>query len=164
MTTEHDLPENALSDETSAAHDFAIADQLASKLDDSDPLAPPGEQAAEPVTVSLADILKPAIQTTFDLAVPHWKIKDHESQALADSYGAVFELFWPNLDVDPRYAALGMAALTTFAVIGPRLKADKEAEEKAEQKQQKQLTQKEAPTALQYDKAADPLNWNTPGG
>lgn len=155
--------------ESSEAQDFAIADMLAAKLDESDPLAQPAEEMpADPLAgLSLADVLQPAIQTTFDLLKPGWRIKENESRALADSYAAVIDVFFPDMNVDPRFAAIGMAGLTTFAVIGPRVKADREAEEKAERKALEKQSQhdKPAPAALSYDKpAGDPLAWNKAGG
>lgn len=145
--------------ETSAAQDFAIADQLAAALDESDPLAPPGEQEPAPPELNLADALKPAIQITFDLLKPGWNIREEESQALADSYANVIEIFFPSLNVDPRLAAVGMACFTTFAVISPRVKADREKAEKAEAKALTKKTDSSAP--IQYDKSpADPLAWN----
>lgn len=147
--------------ESSLADDLNRAAYLAQDLDSeyqSQSLTPGQDSEPEP-EMRLADVMQPAIQTSFDIFKPHWNIKEHESTALAESYAAVIEVFFPDTQIDPRLAVAGMALMTTFAVIQPRIKADIEAEEKRARKaQEKEVNARETPTEKQP--ADDPLAWN----
>lgn len=148
--------------ESSFDDDLNRAAFLAQDLDNeyqSQSLPMGAEPEPEP-EMRLAEILQPAIQTSFDIFKPHWAIKEHESTALADSYAAVIEVFFPDTQIDPRLAVAGMALMTTFAVIQPRIKADIEAEEKRARKANEKEVKTPGQNADKSAPADDPLAWN----
>ena len=86
--------------------------------------APPGE--GEPPTppapeLSTAEILRPLARLLFDVLAPKWQVGDEESAALAESYAAVLDKYFPG-GFAGRWAAEFNALILTVAIIGPRLK------------------------------------------
>ncbi|MDP5205780.1 hypothetical protein ORI99_01790 [Alishewanella sp. SMS9] len=104
--------------ESSEAQDWATAEALASGAI----IAPPGATAVqnEALDIRMADVLGPAIQTTADLLAPNWEITQDESAALGEAWGSVIDVWFPDLPVNPKWAALGMAAFSTAMVLKSR--------------------------------------------
>jgi hypothetical protein len=72
--------------------------------------AAPGQSTGQVIAM----ILRPA----FDVIAPAWNVTDAECAMLGDTYGAVVDKYFPDLDLGVELAAL----FTTALVFGPRMK------------------------------------------
>lgn len=77
-----------------------------------------GEEVA-PDESSTAELLAPALFTTFKLAAPNWKITMEESETLADAWAPVIDKYFPSAggEPSPELAAI----MATSMVLLPRL-------------------------------------------
>lgn len=113
----------------------------------------------QPLEVQTADILRPLMSSAFALLCPKWDVQQEESDALAESWGAVVDTFFPSVNVDPRVAVVVGAVATTAMVVSPRLgtpRTEKEAK-RIDQKRQ-ELGKPEAEKLPKTEKPAKPVN------
>ncbi|WP_025822955.1 hypothetical protein [Shewanella marina] len=114
-----DLPVDDLTGtEQSHFDEFAQIEQQANELEPSQIPNLAENTPAEP-TVSGAELIAPVIGLACSVLAPNWQIKPEEQQALAESYGAIADKYFPN-----GVSAFGVelnALLITAAILTPRL-------------------------------------------
>ncbi|NKF52785.1 hypothetical protein G3R49_19700 [Shewanella sp. WXL01] len=77
------------------------------------------EHAPAAPHVSGAEIIAPVVQLGCALLAPNWDIQPEEQQALADSYGALIDKYFP--DGAGSFGVELNALLITGAIVTPRL-------------------------------------------
>ncbi|MCS6128887.1 hypothetical protein G3485_17355 [Shewanella baltica] len=140
MTHPDQLPEDDLTNvepehfsEFDAA--LAAAQQIEGGETPSDAL---GYQAVEAAHVSGAELIAPIIGLACMAFAPNWNIAPEEQQALAESYGALIDKYFPE-----GAGAFGVelnALIITGAILAPRFKTPRHAEK--EVKNDDQTTEK----------------------
>ncbi|WP_416306204.1 hypothetical protein [Neptunicella sp. SCSIO 80796] len=112
----------------------------------------------EPVEFATADLLSPLLSSGFALLCPKWEVEQEESDALAQSWGAVVDTFFPSVNVDPRVAVVVGAVASTAMVIGPRMgKPRTEKEAKRLEKKKVEQAKPEREKLPVNDKPVDPV-------
>ncbi|WP_333609154.1 hypothetical protein [Arsukibacterium sp.] len=99
--------------------EWNVAEQLAGGVVVAGASVDTSQELSE-VEFSMADVLSPAIQLTADMLAPNWAITEEESQALGGVWGQVIEVWLPGATLDPKWAALGLAAATTAVIAKSR--------------------------------------------
>ena len=108
-----------------------------------------GYEQPEAPEVETAEVLYMVIHPLFNVMAPAWNIQEVESRQLAEVYGALLDKYWPD-----SAALMGVelsAALTTLAILGPRLGKPRKFEEQPE----KQKKAEPEPESKQPKQAAD---------
>lgn len=88
----------------------------------------PGYQPVEAAHITSAEILAPVVGLACDLLAPSWNIGPEEKQALAESYGALVDKYFPE-----GIGAVGVelnAFIITGAILAPRLGTPRKPETK----------------------------------
>lgn len=81
----------------------------------------------------MGTMISPALMASFSILAPAWEVTESECTALGEAWGSCFELWFPDSQLSPKYAALGTAVLTTAMVVAPRMgKPKKEVKEVAD--------------------------------
>ena len=132
--------EPAATPENEAA-EWAIAEQLAqgASIATGEPVA--ADELSE-VDFSLADVLAPALKVTADIVAPNWNVTDDECQSLGVAWGNVIDVWFPGTTLDPKWAALGIAAATTAMVVKSRAGVPLR-QVKVEKREEKEVTASE---------------------
>lgn len=83
---------------------------------------------ATPADLELdAETLEPALETTFVMIAnrrgPHWELENGESEHLADAWTPVLNHYAPS--VVREHTVVGVAVLSTFAIVAPRMAEDR---------------------------------------
>lgn len=78
-----------------------------------------------------SEIIEPILQMGFAIIAPAWQVSDPECKELAKCYGALIDKYFP--DGMGQYGVEVTAAMTTAAVILPRMKIPRKLETKPEQ-------------------------------
>lgn len=86
----------------------------------------------EAVEITLAQMITPALETTFAILAPNWEVSSDECAALGKAWGDVAQVWLPDMQLSPKWAVLGTAIVTTGLVVMPRLKTPPRIEEKQE--------------------------------
>lgn len=76
-----------------------------------------GEEEAAPGP-STGQVIAMILRPMFDILAPAWNVTDMECGMLGETYGAVIDKYFPDLDLGPELAAV----VTTAIVFGPRMK------------------------------------------
>jgi hypothetical protein len=81
------------------------------------PKGAPGAQAEEaPPTPSTGELLTMLLRPLFNVVAPAWEVSDDECELLGQSYGAVADKYFPNLELGVELSAV----VTTVMVFGTR--------------------------------------------
>jgi len=99
---------SGLAAEAQAVESAAASDGAAEK--------PKRETESPTPTPSSAQLLTALLVPTFRVLAPAWEVTEPECALLGESYGAVLDKYFPDLDIGVEFAAL----LATLAVFGPR--------------------------------------------
>ena len=95
------------------------------ETDDPTATAAEGEQQGAP-QVPTKELVTPLVSLVCMAVVPAWEISQDEQSALADSYAAVIDKYFPGgISMGPEMGA----ALVTAAIIAPRLGRPMKAED-----------------------------------
>ncbi|TVL36224.1 hypothetical protein [Shewanella xiamenensis] len=97
-----------------------------------------GYQPTQAAHVSGSELIAPIVGLTCAIFAPNWNISPEEQQALADSYGALIDKYFPE-----GAGAFGVelnALIITGAILAPRFKTPRHAEK--EVKNDDQTTEK----------------------
>lgn len=86
----------------------------------------------EAVEITLDQMIAPALETTFAILAPNWEVSADECAALGKAWGDVAQVWFPDMQLSPKWAVLGTAIITTGLVVMPRLKIPARIEEKQE--------------------------------
>ena len=100
--------------------EFRAVEQMASQIEgDSLPAQGEGYQPTEAATIGGAELIAPVVQLACAVLAPNWNIQGEEQQALAQSYGAVLDKYFPEGagQFGPELSAL----LITAAILTPRI-------------------------------------------
>lgn len=100
------------------AQEWAQLEGMAAGVTTGTAVTPAGE-LAEP-DISTAEMLYPLLSAGFSILAPNWQVTDDEVQALSSSYGQAMDAVFPEINIDPRVAAVLGAVTTTGLIIGPR--------------------------------------------
>ena len=102
--------------------------------DDEDDEASSGPSGPDEVPELDPEQLVPAFEASFNMVAvqrgQHWELSDDEAEQLAEGWTPVINHYAPY--VMRQYTELGLAAMVTFSVVGPRLAKDKQLSQRAE--------------------------------
>ena len=102
--------------------------------DDEDDEASDGPSGPDEVPELDPEQLVPAFEASFNMVAvqrgQHWELSDDEAEQLAEGWTPVINHYAPY--VMRQYTELGLAAMVTFSVVGPRLAKDKQLSQRAE--------------------------------
>lgn len=75
----------------------------------------------EVVEFDLAAAISPAVYATLNAVAPNWDVSESECDAVVQAWSNVAQIWWPDARLDPKWAALGTAVVTTGMVALPRI-------------------------------------------
>lgn len=78
-----------------------------------------GYQPTQAAEMSGAELLAPLVSLAFGLLAPNWNVAAEEQQAIAESYGALVDKYYP--EGAGTFGVELNALILTAAIVGPRL-------------------------------------------
>ena len=94
-----------------------------------------GYEVAAAATITGAELILPVVSLACGVLAPNWDIQPEEQAALAESYGALIDKYFP--DVSSSGGVELSALLITAAIITPRLSTPRKLEPKEPKEQEK---------------------------
>ena len=120
--------------------EFATVEQMAADIEGVQLGAPSTDAGYQPAeaTVSGAELVLPIVTLACAVLAPSWNVGAQEQAALADSYGAVIDKYFP--DGAGQFGVELSALLVTAAIVTPRLGTPRKPEPKEEKSKDAKAT------------------------
>lgn len=86
----------------------------------------------EEINFELHQVVTPMLATGFGILAPNWQVTESECEQLSQAWCAVADVWFPDLQISPKWGALGTAVMVTGMVFMPRMATPRKKPEEKE--------------------------------